>query len=368
MPERHRVLIRQAEYDNSLESVVEEIFEAFPVNVAGKRVLVKPNILAGREPDKAVTTHPAVVSAVIRSLEKRRAAEIIVGDNGGMTEYGTNEEAAAKSGLLEAAGKHYRNLGASPVRVPLHNPYAYDVAISKEILDCDVLVSLPKFKTHTLTMISCAIKNSYGFLLGGEKARLHRVAKSKDAFARTIVDVFSLRMPDLVICDGILAMQGNGPSSKDVFHLGRLLASTDAVALDAVVGAMMGLRPSEVRTTVEAAGRGLGIADIEALEIDGAVTPIEGFKLPGTLLRGRVVDWLARFISGAIVSEPRPDEDTCVRCGLCRDHCPTEAIRMDPYPKIAREKCIRCYCCLEFCPHDAMKLSRRVRFIRRLAR
>jgi len=368
MPEKHRVLIRQAEYDKSLDSVIEEIFEAFGVNVAGRKVFVKPNILAAREPDKAVTTHPSIVSAVVASLEKRRAAQIIVGDNSGMTQYGANEEAAARSGILDAAGKYFRNIGASPVRVGLHSPYAHDVAISKEILDCDVLISLPKFKTHTLTMISGAIKNSYGFLLGGEKARLHRVAKSRDAFARTVVDVFSLRVPDLVICDGILAMQGNGPSSKDVFHLGRVIASTDSVAMDAVIGAMMNLKPSEVQTTVEAAARGLGVADIGLLEIDGALAPIEGFKLPGSLLRGRVFNWLARLASGVIVSEPRPDTNICLRCNLCRDHCPTEAITMSPYPVIDRGKCIRCYCCLEFCPHEAMKLSPRVRFIRRLAR
>ena len=230
-----------------------------------------------------------------------------------------------------------------------------------------MLVSVPKFKTHSLTTLTCAIKNSYGFLLGAEKARLHRAAKSREAFSRTVVDVFALRPPDMVICDAILAMQGNGPSSRDIFHYGYLFASTDAVALDAVASRVMGLEPKDVLTTAIAAQRGLGTADLAQVQIDGELKVVPGFKLPGTLTRSRFFNFLARVAGGLVVSEPRPDLNTCLRCALCREHCPTEAIKLDPFPVIERQKCIRCYCCLEFCPHEAMKLSPRVRFLRRIS-
>ncbi len=368
MASKSRVIIRRAHYDATADAAVEEIFASFGTDVAGKKVLVKPNLLSARSPEKAVTTHPAIVAAVIRALERRNPAAIVLGDNSGMSRYGENETVAGKTGILDVARKYYRNLGTSPARVPLHSPYAYEVAISQEILDCDVLISLPKMKTHSLTMLTCGIKNSYGFLLGGEKARLHRAAKGRDAFARTVVDVFSLRVPDLLICDAVRAMQGNGPSSRDVFDYGHILGATDAVALDAVVGRIMGLEPSQVATTAVAAERGLGKADFSEIEIDGKLEPVEGFKLPSSFVRTGFFDFLARITGGLVVSEPRADANVCIRCGLCRDHCPTEAIAMDPFPRIDRHKCIRCYCCLEFCPHEAMKLSSRVRFVRNLAR
>jgi uncharacterized protein (DUF362 family)/Pyruvate/2-oxoacid:ferredoxin oxidoreductase delta subunit len=364
---KSRVLIRRAEYDETLAAAVEEAFDSFHVNVAGRKVLVKPNLLSARSPEKGVTTHPAVITAVIKALEKRKAAQIVVGDNSGMTGYGDNERVAAKTGAMDAARDYYHNLGRNPVRVPLHNPYATEVTISGEVLECDVLVSLPKFKTHTLTMLTGAIKNSYGFLLGAEKARLHRAAKSREAFARTVVDVWALRKPDLVICDAVTAMQGNGPSSRDVFHYGYVLAATDSVALDATIGRIMGLGDDEVLTTLEASRRGLGRSRMDEIDIDGPIARIEGFKLPSTLARGSVFGFLARVAGGLVVSQPRPDTNLCVRCGLCKEHCPTQAIDLTPFPHISHAKCIRCYCCLEFCPYEAMRLSSRVRFIRALA-
>jgi uncharacterized protein (DUF362 family)/NAD-dependent dihydropyrimidine dehydrogenase PreA subunit len=364
---KSRVLIRAAEYDGSMDKAVEEAFDYFKVDVAGKKVLVKPNLLSARAPDKGVTTHPSVVAAVVKSLEKRRAGEIVVGDNSGMTGYGENERVAAKTGVLDAAGKYYRNLGQKPVKAKLHNPFAPEAAVSGEIFECDVLVSLPRMKTHSLTTITCAVKNSYGFLLGAEKARLHRAAKSGAAFAKTVVDVWALRRPDLVICDAVTAMQGNGPSSRDIIHYGYILASADSVALDSVASRIMGLDPAEVLTTVEAAGRGLGKMLPADIEIDGPFLPIEGFKLPSSFARGGIVSFLARFAGSLVVSYPRPDTNVCLRCGLCIDHCPVQAVTLSPYPSVDHGKCIRCYCCLEFCPHDAMKLATRVRFFRALA-
>lgn len=373
MAEKSRVLIRRAEYgDSTLEEAVEEAFDAFGVDAGGKRVLVKPNLLSARGAEKGVTTHPSVVSAVIAALEKRGAGEIWVGDNPGMRHYGDSDEVAAKTGILDAAGPYYRNLGTSPARVRMHNPYAGEVTISQEVLDCDVLISLPKFKTHSLTVLTGAVKNSYGFLLGAEKARLHRLAAGVEAFARTVVDVWALRRPDLVIVDAVTAMQGNGPSSRDVFHYGRVLASDDSVALDAVMAALMGIEEGMVTTTALAGERGLGAGEIDEIEIDGPFEPIEGFKLPASVAKGWVfrlaVKLVGRFAEALLVSEPHVDTNLCVRCGLCREHCPAEAIEMAPFPKISRRKCIRCYCCLEFCPHEALRLSRRVRFTRNLGR
>jgi uncharacterized protein (DUF362 family)/NAD-dependent dihydropyrimidine dehydrogenase PreA subunit len=366
---RARVLIRRADYgDGSVEKAVEEIFESFGVDVTGRKVLIKPNMLSARTPGKGVTTHPEIVRAAVAAVKRRRAADIWVGDNPGMRYYGDSEEAAVKTGIREASQGHYRHLGRSPVTVRLHNPYVQQVTISREVLDCDYLITLPKFKTHSLTVLTCAVKNSYGFLLGAEKARLHRIAASPRAFARTVVDIWNLRRPDLAILDAVTAMQGNGPSCRDVFHYGHLVAAEDSVALDTVAAALMGLNAEEVPTTADAAGRGFGISDRGLVDIDGPFAPIEGFKLPSTMLKSPLAGFLARLMGGLVVSQPHCDTNGCVRCGLCKDHCPTEAIRLDPFPKIARRKCIRCYCCLEFCPYDAMKLSRRVRFLRGFGR
>ena len=135
----HRVMIDTATYDSCREAV-DHAFDLFPVAVRGKRVLVKPNVLRGSDPDEAIVTHPAVLKAVVEKLLELAPAEIIVGDNPGATAYGANEKSFQRSGLIEAAKGCYRNIGTDSVEVNLDGGFVDRVSISRAVSDADIFI------------------------------------------------------------------------------------------------------------------------------------------------------------------------------------------------------------------------------------
>jgi len=361
-----RVSIYPTDYDGAAEAVERAVTEHAPP-LAGKTVLIKPNILGAMPPEKHVTTHPAIVRSAIEAVERRGPARVMVGDNSGMRAYGSNEHAATVAGIRQVAGDRYVNLGASPVRTAVHSEFADRLAFSREVLECDVLVSLPKMKTHVATGITGAVKNTYGHLVGGEKTRLHRDAQGPLAFARAVVDVYQVRPPDLVVMDAVVAMEGQGPSGGRPRRLGRVLASTDAVALDTVMAAMMGLEPHTVPMLREAEDRGLGTTDLDAIELDGPFEVVRDFKAPG--VGQGFGTWISRLATYLFVTQPRVRYAKCVKCGSCAQACPVGAItETRDGPVIDYAACISCFCCHEMCRYGAMDLSRRMRLLQGLWR
>jgi len=239
----HTVLIEPTDYQ-TCRAAVEKAFTQFRPPVGGAKVLVKPNVLRAARPEEAVTTHPAVVRAVVECLRDLGAAAITVGDNPGVMGYGANEASFERAGLIEASLGHYKNIGLDAVEVPfqvLGDTRAMPkVSVSRAVLEAEVFISLPKFKTHGLTIITGAVKNSYGILPGAQKAQLHKLAGTPERFQEVVVDVFALRPPDFILVDAVLGMQGNGPASADLRWVGRVLAADNAVAMDGVICRLMG--------------------------------------------------------------------------------------------------------------------------------
>jgi ferredoxin len=238
--------------------------------------------------------------------------------------------------------------------------------VSRQALEADLFITLPKFKTHLVTTITGAVKNSFGLLVGGQKSEMHRLARSNREFCEAVVDVYQVRPPDLAIMDAVTGMQGMGPSSDDLREVGKLMACRNAVTLDAVMAMMMGAQPEAVGTLRTAHERGLGEIRRERIEVDGRWAPIKDFKLPFGHMRSVVATALARLFTYIMVKRPVVDREVCARCGLCAKQCPVEAIALDPYPVIDREKCFSCFCCHEFCKHNAVRVTRSVRFWRRV--
>jgi uncharacterized protein (DUF362 family)/NAD-dependent dihydropyrimidine dehydrogenase PreA subunit len=338
---------------------VDKAFELFPVQIAGKKVLIKPNVLRATEAKEHIVTNPAVLRAVVEKVEDLKPAEIIVGDNPGLFNYGDNEKSFKTAGLMDAAKGYYRNLGNTPQKVAFNPELMPEVGVSKEILDADILISLPKFKTHGLTVMTGAVKNSYGILSGAQKARLHRIAGSPERFHEVIVDVFRLRVPDLFIVDAVVGMEGNGPASPDLREIGLILAADNAVALDSVIATMMGLDPSRLRFLQEAKALGLGDYDSAKIKIHGELKVIPDFKLPplgGQAIASNVA--VQEFMVKRSLVKPQPDPDLCTACGVCIDHCPVSALSMkDNLPEADPDLCIACFCCQEMCPEKAMSLK-----------
>ncbi|MFH0821755.1 MAG: DUF362 domain-containing protein [Pseudomonadota bacterium] len=353
-----RVMSHPASYEN-VGAAVDKAFSLFQTEIKGKSVLIKPNVLRGSDPREGVTTHPAVLRAVVEKIETMDPASIIVGDNPGLFNYGANEEGFRTCGLMDAAKGYYRNIGNDSLMVPFNADFMPVVSISKAVKDADVIISLPKFKTHGLTVLTGAVKNSYGFLPGAQKAKLHRAAGTPERFHEMLVDVFRLRVPDLFIVDAIVGMEGNGPASPDLRDIGLVLASDNGPALDAVIASMMGCDPGRLRFLRKAKEVGLGDYDLGAVEIIGDFKRIPGFKLPP--LGGEAIlnnEAVQEVIRSRTVLRPRADHGSCTGCGTCVDQCPVSALSMrDNLPVVDADLCITCFCCQEMCPEKAMSLK-----------
>lgn len=362
-----RVLVADAKYE-AIDGALDRVFEEFPLEVSGKTVLLKPNMLGCYVPESHVNTSPELVKALVERF-RSAGGEVIVADNPGARGYGLVEKSGEVSGLSEAAMGAFKNISLEVEAVELPHS-GVTVNVSRIVRQADVLVSVPKFKTHTLTGISGAIKNSFGFVVGGDKARMHRELGTYRDFSRMLVGVYQLRVPDLVIMDGVVGMEGNGPSGKDLYPVGKVLASDNGVALDAVMARMMGMRPEKIEMLEFARAMGLGETDISRIEVVGNGEPLSKFRRP--------MSTIPRLIPGALMERFYPDldrprfdidPDACNSCRNCADICPGGAIAMeDGRPSYDYSKCISCYCCMELCPRQAIELhdSFRVRVYRRL--
>ena len=353
----HQVMIHPATYETVRPSV-DRAFDLFPRDLKDKKVLIKPNVLRASDAAEGIVTHPAVLAAVVDKVETMAPASIIVGDNPGLFSYGANETAFEQAGLMAAARGYYRNIGLDAVSLPFNPGFMETVNVSRAIVEADIVISLPKFKTHGLTVMTGAIKNSYGILPGAQKARLHKIAGNPQRFHDLVVEVFKLRVPDLFIVDAVVGMEGNGPASPDLREIGLVLAADNAVAMDAVMAAMMGLDPGRLRFLTNAADAGLGGWKMTDIRIDGKLEKLNDFKLPP--LGGEAIHDNAAvqdMLESKTQLTPRADPDGCTACGSCVEQCPAQALSMEEdLPRVDMARCVTCFCCQEICPEKAMAL------------
>lgn len=353
-----RVMIHPAAYEN-VRPAVDRAFELFPLPIEGKKVLIKPNVLRASQAGEGIVTNPAVLRAVVEKVESMRPASIVVGDNPGLFDYGANEESFRKTGLMEAAGGYYKNIGDDSVRVPFNPDFMPAVSVSRIVLEADIVISLPKFKTHGLTVVTGAIKNSYGILPGAQKAGLHKAAGSPERFHEMVVDVFRLRVPDFFLVDAVVGMEGNGPASPELRQIGLILASDNAVAVDSVISTMMGCDPGRLGFLRRAKELGLGDYDLASIEIIGELKRLPDFKLPP--LGGEAIlsnEAIQTMMHNRTLLRPQVDAGLCTACATCIDHCSVGALSMgESIPVLDADTCITCFCCQEMCPEKAISLK-----------
>ncbi|MGQ9474572.1 MAG: DUF362 domain-containing protein [Actinomycetota bacterium] len=351
--------------EETLFPLVSTMLDRTSISWSGKKVLVKPNLLGPFPPDSGVITHPLLVK-VIREELLRRGCRVLVGDNPGVRGYGMVGRMARVTGVDRAAGEDFVNLSLRPRTVELRSRYVDRVSVCSEVFEVDHWISVPKFKTHVSTVITGAIKNSYGLLVGGEKARLHSVAPRPERFGELLVDIYALRPPDLVIMDAVTVMEGNGPSGGPTREVGLLLSSDDGGAMDLAMCFLMGVDPRKVPSQRNAMERGMAPARLEDVEVEGDLMPIPGFRLPSTLARLDPGGLLQRTVFRRL-SRPRlgVDRSKCTACASCLKGCPAGAIALDKYPRFDLQRCIGCYCCYELCPRGAIKVGRLADLLRR---
>lgn len=333
--------------------------------VPGQRVLLKVNLLSRALPERAVTTHPEVVRALIRSV--RTAGGIpVVGDSPG----GPNTLAQVRrvwgdtgiAAVCEEESAELVLLDDRCVRVAAPGGRLYSsFTIGAEVAEADVVITVPKFKTHGLMMFTGAVKNLFGCIPGLQKAQYHLTVPDRHDFGEMLVDLALACRPALSVMDAVVGMEGEGPAGGDPRHIGALLASADPFSLDVVASAMAGLDPLEVYSNRAAADRGLGPAAVEQVTVIGdwrAFAP-SSFALPTRDLAARLPVWLGRRLRTLTTARPRLDRKSdCTRCQVCARSCPVDAITVGADgPVFDHARCIRCYCCQELCPPQAIGLD-----------
>lgn len=323
----------------------------------GMQVHVKPNLLAAKPPERAATTHPSVVQAIVERI-MRLGAKVTIGDSpAGISR--PIEEFWRITGMEQVA----KQTGAQLVQlekkgVTERNINGRSYFIARAVAEADLVINICKLKTHNLTLYTGAIKNMFGSIPGFQKSEYHKQWPKVEQFAEIIVDVFQAIQPRLSIMDAIEIMEGNGPSAGKPRHLGLILASCDAVALDSVAAGLVGFENGEILTTIYAHQRGLGESDLQQIDLLGDPLPSlapGSIELPVNRLHRYVPATAVKLLGKLVWVRPKPNTDRCKRCGACIKICPTQAMSpRDGFPIIDYKKCISCFCCDEACPHNAI--------------
>lgn len=323
----------------------------------GQKVLIKPNLLAGKSPERAVTTHPEIVRQVIQMVQGAGAV-VTVGDSPGL---GKSESVARKCGIydvVKATGARFAPFEES-VPVQFGTGTFHQLEVSREALEADVIINLPKLKTHQMMGYTGAVKNLFGLVVGMRKVRLHLQAGTDKAFfALMLLELAERFAPALSIMDAVVAMEGDGPGNGDPVQLGALLASPHALALDTVASTMVSLPKERVWTQRVALETGRRGASLDELDLYG--TPLselqtDRFRPAKTSdINFGLPTPVKNLLKNAITAQPQI-EPNCQRCGHCVSHCPPQAMSIGSHGiRIDYGRCIRCFCCQELCPHAAV--------------
>lgn len=328
--------------------------------VENKAVLIKVNLLFNAPPARAVCTHPEVVRALIRLARKAGAADVAVGDMPAMHLTDQPEIAFRESGIETVCREEgarmcpFSQNGYREVPVP-NSRQLPTVIAAKDVLDAPVVINAPKLKSHTQALYTGAIKNWFGVVANATRKASHELA-GLEPYSGSLVDIFSVRPPDLTVMDAVVGMEGRGPSEGKPKHLGLILASRDAVALDTVALECVDYTRLNVPHVRLAGQAGLGETDLARIAIDGP--PLREVTVPFALppkAFGQPPRFMIHFAFLLWHIRPKMHTDLCQRCGACVRQCPVGAIEIGrKNARIDRKKCIECFCCHEVCPHNAI--------------
>jgi len=320
------------------------------------RVLVKPNLLFGKSPEEAVTTHPSIVRGMIQIVREAGGVPSI----GDSPSVGSLTWTADKAGIKAVADEMKCPLVEfdKPVLLSKGTGRIFkQLEVEQAVLEADVIINLPKWKTHAQMLLTLGVKNLFGCIPGPRKPLWHlKAGDDRKIFAQILFDIYQVIQPSLTILDGIVGMEGNGPNSGRPIPIGLILASGDSLSLDQIVCDLLGISRETLLTNRVAIEQGMGKEAIEVLGERVEDVRISSFQFP-TLSQ---IDWglpgfLSKALKNALTSKPVIDEEVCKSCDRCAEICPPKALaRKGEDLVFDYGQCIRCLCCLEVCPEGAI--------------
>ena len=350
--------------------------EAQMPNVAGKNILLKPNILSDAKPEDCITTNPEFVRAVIRLLKAQGATEIYVGDSPGLQSPNFEGKACGIHSICEEENVNWVDFTQNPVIKHIQGT-TRKLYMASIIDKVDMVFSLAKFKTHQLMYTTGAVKNLFGTIPGLHKSTCHVKCPNRESFAHLIVGIHETIKPSFALMDAIIGMEGAGPANGTPRPIGLVMASTSCIAMDYAQGIIMGYNPKDLPIIQEASRRHILPSKINYPLLKAEKVVVSNFvRIPicekTHFIKSLIIPFLTRSAQKqAQRKEPKPlfSDSSCIRCARCVNICPAKALSMEPMenPDISKyskhivadySKCIRCYCCHEMCPADAITIEK----------
>jgi uncharacterized protein (DUF362 family)/ferredoxin-like protein FixX len=337
-----------------LKTLLDSMFQEISFSpISNAKVLIKPNLLISRTPEQAVTTHPAIIQALAELLKDHSCA-VSVGDSPG---FGSTDKVLNISGIMDVINQLGLTIstfsdniikktnGISPYREFLFgdDPEKYDLVIN-----------VPKLKTHGMMGMTLGVKNTFGFIHAFEKPKWHlRAGQDRSLFASILIDIHRIVRPTVTILDGVIGMDGDGPSSGRPRHLGILGVGKNAFILDDCIEKLVHL-PYPAPITHLAGKHGL-LPDYEV--VGSNIPKIDDFLMPNTMdTDWNIPDFAKRLLKNVFIKKPKIRKKMCKACGVCAKVCPAKALSLEEKgPVFDYTRCIRCYCCQEMCPEGSVK-------------
>ena len=337
------------------------------LDIEGKRVLLKPNVLLDSDMKKGATTHPEFLRAAIRLMKELGAAKIIAGDSPGFPKPGFKAKGCGLWDICSEEGiEWYDFLKGSTAVTNNEAQKVKKFTVTAAVDEVDLIISLPKLKTHQLMYYTGAIKNQFGMIPGLLKSSYHMKFPARSDFAAMIVDLHQVLKPDYAFMDAIISMEGPGPGNGYPKKTNLILASSNLLALDITACRIIGYDPDIIPIIRNAVDRGIWLEDSRDVEIKGL--SLEDAKIPFfqkirlTGSNNQLKEFISQRFIGRFryILEAKPvfSEKSCIRCGVCVNICPAKALKIDGMVRIDYRKCIRCFCCHEVCPEDAIIVKR----------
>ncbi|MGE5329651.1 MAG: DUF362 domain-containing protein [Deltaproteobacteria bacterium] len=355
----------QDEVSEAMDKVFEHLGGIDKYIKKDNNVFIKSNLLMKKKPADAVTTHPVI----IEEIAKRAAAagaDVVIGDSpGGFYNEDVLKGVYSSCGYngIKKADNIRLNYNTSSKEVAFENGrVAKRLTIIEPAADADLIINVPKIKTHMMMTYTGAVKNLFGLIPGALKAEYHLRMKDTQNFAQLLVDICECSRPQLSIMDAVIGMEGEGPSAGKPRKVGLIIASTNPYALDVAASHIIGIKPNEIPTVKAAKERGLpaNIKEIEIVGEDITNFIIKDFKLPDSLRdirfsKNKVFGFLTEYLKPKLIF----DREKCIACKRCMNHCPAKAVVIEgKQPVVDLSKCIRCFCCHELCPQKAIEIKK----------
>jgi uncharacterized protein (DUF362 family)/Pyruvate/2-oxoacid:ferredoxin oxidoreductase delta subunit len=349
-----RVICKNGSYDyQTLKPTIFDMLTDLGGNLINRQtsVLIKPNLLMPAKPEYCILTHPFVVKAVAEYVLDKGGHPLIA-DSPAMGSFKKIKKDGGYSEALEDLDVDIKAFDTT-VALDIGRPFG-KIEVAREAVESDVIINLPKLKTHTGMLLSLGVKNLFGCIVGLKKPEWHlKSGVDREMFARLLVQIYHTINPSITLVDGIQALQGQGPGKSGVpRHLGILVGGRDAFAVDMAICSMLGIKPDEL-PTLEAAKK-LGMLDTE-VEFEGEFNAVGDFRVPMLAPLTFGPKPVHKFMRKHLLQRPEADDLLCQLCGECWQYCPAKAITPNKEQiDFDFDVCIRCYCCIEICPHGAL--------------